>query len=87
MTFLLFTSLEAARAADLMAFELLQMTQNSGGSEWSGVYTNHQGLWAILYDPCIAAAFTEAELLEVIEGELLTRENGQFSGGDWEPVK
>lgn len=85
MRLLPFTTYEAAKAADLLAFEFLQMTSGAGGSEWSGVFAGYDGTWAILFDDCIAGAFTEEELAEVIEGEPLIRDKGKFVSGNWEP--
>ena len=78
MMLLPFSSYEDARAADRHAFAFLQMLDNAGGAEWSGVFTDYDGQWAILFDPCIAGAFTEEELANVIEGEgweRITHEN------------
>lgn len=69
MQLLPFSSYEDALAADLHAFEFLQMASDANGSQWSGVYTNNEGLYAILFDPCIAGAFTEEEAASIIEAD------------------
>jgi len=91
MKFFVTDSLEHAEVLNAIAFEHLKETQGVNGTQWSEIYVDYQGStkrFAILWDECLSGLFTQEEIeANVVDGEILVRDEGRYVSGNWEVVK